>query len=199
MEKYMYKKSFLGIGMAQNDYAVSTFDIFIDKILNEYGKNKIGRIIELGTASGGLSILLHLSGLINKYSFITYDIVNNVAYKDIFNKLSIDFRVKNIFENEDEIANLIKSDGITILLCDNGNKIKEFNLFSKYLKNDDFIMAHDYSISAKYFAEKIKNNYWDWCEINYSDIENSINSYNLLPYMSEDWQKAVWCCFQKKN
>ena len=50
----------------------------------------------------------------------------------------------DVFEIEAKIAGLIKSDGITIVFCDGGNKVKELEVFSKYIKKEDFIAVHDW-------------------------------------------------------
>jgi hypothetical protein len=189
----MFRKNFLGIGMAQNQYAVPCFDNFFNSIQGTPPK----QIIELGTAQGGLSILLQLYSITNNCKFITYDIKNNVFHKSIFKSLNIDLRVSNIFNSEEEIANIIKQEGTTVLLCDNGSKVDEFNLFAKYLKTNDFIMAHDYSHDNSLFLSEIKHKYWDWLEIEYSKIEKSVIDYNLEYFMKEEWKKASWCCFRK--
>lgn len=42
------------------------------------------------------------------------------------------------------VESFIKREGTTLILCDGGSKINEFNILSKYLKSGDIIMAHDY-------------------------------------------------------
>jgi len=185
--------NFMGVPMVQNHLAIPTFDEFFKKIETP------SQIIELGTEQGGLSLFLHISCLLNSCHFITYDIEgSSLKYSDVFSKINIDARNKNIFENEEEIAQIIQSKGTTVLLCDNGNKIREFNTFSRYLKSGDFIFAHDYSKDRDFFMREMSGKLWNHCEIIYADIEESVNLHGLIPFMEEGWQRAAWACFQKK-
>ena len=92
----------------------------------------------------------------------------------------IDVRVENIF-NEDwtnvkqDVIDFIQQEGVTIVLCDGGWKIGEFKIFSKLIKDGDYILAHDYSYDKVTYENEIKNKIWNWCEITESDIESSVN------------------------
>ena len=91
----------------------------------------------------------------------------------------IDVRVENIF-NEDwsgvkqEVVDFVQQEGLTLVLCDGGWKIGEFKIFSKLIKNGDYILAHDYSVSKEIYELEIKDKVWNWCEITESDIEQSV-------------------------
>ena len=58
-------------------------------------------------------------------------------------------------EFKDLVTNMILNGGKTLVLCDGGNKINEFNFYSDFIKNGDIIMAHDYSESTEFFNENI--------------------------------------------
>ena len=93
-----------------------------------------------------------------------------------------------------EVKDFIQSTGNTIVLCDGGNKIAEFNILSEFLKSGDIILAHDYAFDNATFRSEIKGKYWNWHEISESDILPCIKQYNLKSYMKETFEKAVWVC-----
>lgn len=185
--------------MSQNDNAVPTFDKLFKKLEDE--ETPVARIIELGTFHGGLSVFLGIYCFMKNIPFITYDIqpfvnsINNV--KQLFKTLKVDYRLKNINDCHDEITSEIKKPGLTLLLCDGGDKVNEFNVFSDYIKPGDVIMAHDYAHDDKTFNDKIKNKLWNWHEIKYSQIETACNRNNLKDFMREDFENAVWVCKRK--
>lgn len=164
------------------------------------------RILEIGTSSGGLTLLLRDlldNNGFDKTELRTYDI-NNPQFLRQHNK-NIDIRVKNIFNHQynelidnDEIVDFITQEGPTIVLCDGGSKINEFNILSQYLKIGDIIMAHDYSKDYKFFEMEIKNKIWNWCEITESHIQASSQINNLEPYMGDEFESVVWVCKIKK-
>ena len=59
-------------------------------------------------------------------------------------------------------------------------------------------MAHDYSISKEIFEENINGKIWNWLEIQYNDIETSINVNSLIEYTVINFKNAAWACFLKK-
>jgi cephalosporin hydroxylase len=158
------------------------------------------RILEIGTALGGFTQFLRVVcdhiGIDTK--IISYDINARPWYNDMV-KNNIDVRVENVFtENyvdvDDFVKNYIKEDGITLVLCDGGNKIGEFNLLSNFIKSGDFIMAHDYAYDKEYFEKNINGKVWNWLEIQESDIIQSCQKNNLKPYMEEEFSSVVWVC-----
>jgi hypothetical protein len=116
----------------------------------------------------------------------------------------IDVRVENIFSDnydkvKDEIIQFVTEPGITIVLCDGGYKIGEYNLLSNYIKNGDFIMAHDYSPNRAFFNDHINHKIWNWCEIVNDDIEDCSIKNKLIPYKQETFNNCVWVCRQKNE
>jgi cellulose synthase/poly-beta-1,6-N-acetylglucosamine synthase-like glycosyltransferase len=97
-------------------------------------------------------------------------------------------------EKEDVVKEFIQRNGRTIVLCAGGSKKNEFRLLSKFLKLDDIIMAHDYAPNENYFNQHINNKIWNWLEIQDSDINESCEQYNLIPYMEEELRNVVWVC-----
>jgi len=177
----------------------------IEKFYELFDKIKPSRVIEIGAAGGGLTLLLRdiLDSLhLKNVPVVTYDIIESPIHNRIkINNLNIDFYKENIFSsNYDKliddklIKQQIQSDGVTVLLCDGGFKRGEFNLLSKFLKTGDIIMAHDYAKDEKFFNEQINNKIWYWHEIQDSHIEQSVKEYNLKPFMQEKFDEVVWVC-----
>lgn len=185
--------AFRGHTAQQSHNAYQIFYDFISEV-------KPVRILEIGTALGGftefLKIITDELGLNTK--ILSYDISERPWYNQMIEK-GIDVRVENIF-NEDwsgvkqEVVDFVQENGTTIVLCDGGWKIGEFKIFSKLIKNGDYILAHDYSISKEIYESEIKDKIWNWCEITESDIEESVIENNLKSYNQDKFSQAVWVC-----
>jgi len=194
--------------MAYDGLSICQHYGIVDPFLNLFDNTRPSRIIEIGTAAGGLTLLLRdildLVGLTTT-TFITYDVIDSPLKSKIKeNNKNITFYQKDLFSGdyqklieEDYIKEQIQGEGTTILLCDGGCKSREFNLLSHLLKPGDIIMAHDYAVDAETFSQKILNKIWYWHEIKYADIEGSCQAFNLVPFMADDFEKVVWACFRK--
>ena len=183
-------------GAQQNPNVFETFHNFLDDV-------KPSRILEIGTSIGGLTSFLNytLKKLDIQCSIISYDINRLGWYDDMIND-GIDIRIENIFHENysivnNEVVDFIQSNGVTLILCDGGNKIGEFNLLSNYMKVGDFIMAHDYSENREIFDEKIYKKIWNWHEISDSDIAESVKRNNLIDYNKDNFNNVVWVCKKK--
>lgn len=179
----------------------NTFKVF-HKFLNEIRPK---RILEIGTGMGGFTMFLRTTSIEVELDLdiLTYDINGRQGY-DSLKEYNIDVRTDNIFLNDysdvlSEVIDFIQQEGITVILCDGGNKISEFKILSKYLKTGDFIMAHDYAPNEKYYIEHIYKKHWNWFEIHDSDIEDAVNKYNLNPFMEDEFRTAVWVCKIKQE
>jgi cephalosporin hydroxylase len=174
----------------------NAYQVFYDFILEVKPK----RILEIGTALGGFTEFLKiLSDELNlNINILSYDISERPWYNQMIEK-GIDVRVENIF-NEDwsnvkqDVIDFVQQYGVTIVLCDGGWKIGEFKIFSKLIKDGDYILAHDYSYDKVTYENEIKNKIWNWCEITESDIESSVIENNLKSYQPDKFSKAVWVC-----
>lgn len=167
----------------QNNLA---FDM-LDKLLE---LEQFDNVIEIGTAFGGLCLFLYEKSETYNYNFLSFDIADRINIPDF----GINSRkIMDVFC--DEAVVLIKErikDGKTLILCDGGNKIAEFNYFAELLKSGDFIMAHDYAESAEYFNSNIQNVYWNWCEITDKNILESLQI--MEKYSKIDFHKSAWLC-----
>lgn len=165
---------------------------------NFFQKEKFDNIIMLGTYCGGLEIILdEIKQKHNlKYNIHTVDIamcdhINFPELLEEYSRRNIKFLHSDIFSEEiiSYINNLINA-GRLLLMCDGGNKIKEFNYYSGLIKTNDIIMAHDYSDN--------NNNYgWNWIEITHNDIKDAILKNNLENYQSVNFNEVVWACYKK--
>ena len=185
--------AFKGHTAQQSHNAYQVFYDFISEV-------KPVRILEIGTALGGFTEFLKIitDELNLNTKILSYDISERPWYNQMIEK-GIDVRVENIF-NEDwtgvkqDVVDFVQQDGLTIVLCDGGWKIGEFKIFSKLIKDNDFILAHDYSFSKEIYELEIKDKIWNWCEITESDIQESVIENNLKSYNQDKFSQSVWVC-----
>ena len=156
-------------------------------------QENIVRVLEIGTATGGF---IRAVRDLTDAEIITYDILET-KHKATLEENNISVNVKSVFDDFDNVEDYISGKGQVLVLCDGGNKIKEFEVFSRMLKSGDIIMAHDYSRDENLYQAYIKNHVWRWCEIQYKDIALSVETQNLEPVLTEDFQEAVWTCWKK--
>jgi len=205
-EDKVYKKSNLehndsistydGWGAQQNPNVFETFHYFIDEI-------RPSRIIEIGTSIGGFTSFLNYTcnNLSINCHILSYDINEQDWYKDMISE-GIDVRVENVFnshytEVKQEVIDFIQQEGTTLILCDGGSKIHEFNLLSNYMKQGDYIMAHDYSQDRETFEKDVYMKLWNWYEISDKDIQEACDRNNLVTHNKETFDKVVWVCKKK--
>lgn len=179
---------------AQQNHSV--YEIFYD-FLNEI---KPSRILEIGTALGGFTrFLKSVSDECNlNIEIRSYDVIDLAWYQEIRDS-GVDLRNENIFINgfedcKDDVKEFIKSEGLTIILCDGGHKIGEFNLLSNFMKDGDIIMAHDYAQDYEIFKKEIFQKIWNWCEITENDILPSVYKNKLKSFNQDKFKKAAWVC-----
>lgn len=179
--------------LQQNKHFASHIDALLARIQPK-------RIIEIGTARGGTTLLLSDAvktlGLDTKIK--TFDVTVKGPHLPM-EMDNVEFVVYNIF-NEDwselvkpeEIENFLSKDGVNLILCDGGNKKEEFKLLAKYLKSGDIIMAHDYAPNRKVFDNEYLDKIWNWMEITDKHIEETCNKYNLSDYLPKVIKPFAW-------
>lgn len=175
------------------------YQVFYDFIKDVKPK----RILEIGTALGGFTNFLKIvcDELQLDTNIRTYDI-NSYIWYDNMREIGIDVRVENIFtegflDMDQEVKDYIQQDGLTIVLCDGGWKIGEFNLISKFIKSGDFILAHDYAENREIFEQQIYGKIWNWFEISDSDVHQSTIENNLEIYKKDTFENVAWTCRKK--
>jgi cephalosporin hydroxylase len=180
------------------------FDVF-RKFLSEI---KPKRILEIGTAAGGFTLFLRdtLDELGLHDSKIKTFEPNIHPNFDYLRERGVEIVHENIFDHEymnivkpEFVEPFINEEGTTLVLCDGGYKITEFRKLSPFLKEGDFIMAHDYSKDKEFFDEHINNKIWLWREISDEYIEDVFTINNLKPYNQEEFQNVVWLCMKKET
>jgi len=183
--------SYKGVMLQQHDDYQTPFSKLLLKI-------KPSRILEIGTGAGGFTLFLRdklneiglNETIIRSYDIndTQFDIVNLELHKEILYDVTGNLNRFNIVEP------FLKSDGVSLVLCDGGNKSFEFNQLSVLLKTGDIIMAHDYVDTYENFKNIFYDKIWNWCEINENDIKNVCENENLIDFMKEDFNKIVWVC-----
>ena len=180
----------------QHHNAYKVFYEFIER-------ERFDRILEIGTAMGGFTHFLHFvcRDLRLRTDILTYDIHNRNDYHKLRDK-KVDVKIENIFSNNfesisDHAYNFIKKPGKLLVLCDGGNKIREFNCLSSFIKAGDFIMAHDFAMDRDYFVNEINKKIWLWHEISHKHIADSMASNNLEFYDQDIFSQVVWACCKK--
>lgn len=187
------------ISIYQNWAAQQHYDIF-EVFHNFLNKIKPSQILEIGTSLGGFTSFLNYT--IKKCEInckiLSYDIHEHNWYNEMRSN-GIDLRIENVFkenytEVKQEVIDYIKEDGTTLILCDGGNKVGEFNLLSNYIKRGDIIMAHDYAENELVFKNKIYMKKWNWHEISDKDIQDACIKNNLISYNKNIFDDVVWVC-----
>lgn len=146
------------------------------------------RVIELGSYNGGFAIMLAFAGWSAGVRVHSFDrmVVPTVGWNELARYFGIRFYQGDIFSQEDLIGTLIGAPGRVFVLCDNGNKVREFNIFSKYLKEGDVIAAHD-----------LQTPYWDKSEFTKEEVKESVAQYGLELWMEETFALAGWAAYLK--
>lgn len=185
--------SYMGMASQQNHNVYEVFYNFLNEI-------KPKRIIEIGTALGGFTQFLKKVSNESQLdiNILSYDIHEMTWYRDMIQN-GIDVRVENVFDSnyqsvKQEVIDFIQQDGVTLVLCDGGNKVGEFNILSDYIKEGDFIMAHDYVDTRENFNENYYEKIWNWHEISESDIDRACERNNLKSYNKEIFDSVIWVC-----
>jgi hypothetical protein len=193
----------------------------INQLLLKYN---FSTIIELGTHDAGLSTLLALYCYLSKMpascenfkepvlyknnthhkfpkSFYTFDnVIRDQNAINIIKALGAQFLQYDILTNEKcitTIGSLIQNNGRTLLLCDNGDKVKEFNIYSKFLKKGDIIMSHDFFENDEEFEKSKSEGRWFSCETKMQDIKKACLDNKIIRVHSDIFNECFWFCGMK--
>lgn len=214
---------FFGCFMQQNPQAV----LSLNRLLNAHN---FSTIIELGTHDGGLSTLFALYCFGSKYpaespdpnepslyknrthhkspkSFYTFDLfLRDVPRIRMLIELGATFHrldfLKDAYSIE-YIGGVIRSPGTTLLLCDGGNKKKEFEIYAPFLKEGDVIMAHDWAFDEEAFNKNKKEGIWVGWESRWENgsgadqqfgIKDVCVKNGIVQVYEEEFDKCVWFC-----
>lgn len=184
---------------AQNIHIVPAFKKLFSFLASQ---NRPIRIVEVGTFKGGLTVILDTFSKLYSldYELHTYDINSDLVSKEtkeLFKELGVIVHVKDVFEAEGkEVKTLIEdTNDLAVLFCDGGNKSKEINDFSKFLKAGDIVLGHDYGFDKEAFSSKD----WNAHELDFKKVSRAYNSENLKFIFKDIMEEAVWFCARKTN
>jgi len=171
----------------QHPKAWEVFESFLEK-------EKFNTIIEIGTGLGGFTEFIYDLG----YNIVSYDVDDIYDTHKKLTEKGVDIRYKNVFDInhlilDDEIHQLLKN-GRVLVLCDGIQKAKEFRLFSKYIKVNDIIMAHDYCVDNQTFNLKYKDKEWKYLELIESEIKTESKLNSLTAYNQNIFDDVFWVC-----
>jgi len=173
----------------------AAFDRFAD-FLQE---NKFDYVLEIGSSYGGLSLFLHEQSEVHGFTFITFDITKNRVKRYWDGEVPFKMVIGDCFEDavKNEIIDILENHKV-LLLCDGGNKKGEFNMFSPYINEDSYIMAHDYAPDRKTFKAEYKDKIWNWMEIQDSDVKEGLKFVEKSKYY-ETFRNVAWISCSKKK
>jgi len=181
-------KTFLGITQSHTYWLYKV----IDEILNE--NEQIKGIIEIGTGRGAMSIFFGLECYERRYKpLLTYDILK-IREPRLFKLLGIRYIIRDCFSEEsiNEIKEYSADDPI-FLMCDGGNKAKEFNIIIEFLKPGSIIAAHDWNEGYDFIR---------CIGMRRKFIKETIDKYKLVPVKEEEWDNPpdhIKSCFWRKT
>lgn len=190
-----------------NTYTLSQMTEIIPYFEKFLVEEQFDAVIEIGTYKGGLTILLdeikksnNLKVDIHTIDIGIWDEGQFTAVLEAFNQRQITFHKVDIFSEEGKslISKFLKDSKLKVcVLCDGGNKIEEFNYFSQFIKQGDFIMAHDYSHNSDNVDGLTYECSWGWQEINYTDISQAVLQNSLQMNTEIRFPEVAWACYQK--
>jgi len=156
----------------------------IEEVFAGYFKqNTPARIVELGTATGEFTMIIHKlrSQKDMDFDYITFD--HTLYLADVPANMVV-CRC-DIMSNFEMIKELIKEN--TLILCDNGNKIIEVQTLAPAMKEGCVIIAHDFTDSN-----------WRSHEISMDDIKDVVNGCKLKPYFQDVMREGGWMSLKRE-
>jgi len=100
-------------------------------------QQEIAQIVMLGTGTGVFSSILEL---LTTAPVFSYDIEDKTM-----GQIKLDHAILlDVLTFQQEIADILQHPGTSLLFCDNGDKPKEVELYSPYLKINDYLVVHDW-------------------------------------------------------
>lgn len=149
------------------------------------------QIIELGSYNGAMAIQLGIHAAQIGAVVLSVDTAEcpSEHWKRFAAQLPVVFLKEDIFTNLDFYRTRLLWPRVTYVLCDNGDKIREFNTFAPMLKSGDVIAAHDYVADTKY---------WHCSEIIKADVADTVEKCGLEPFMQEHMDLAGWLAYKKR-
>jgi cephalosporin hydroxylase len=185
-----------GYAAMQHVAAIDVFRRFIARVRPQ-------RILEIGTAQGGFALALrHLLDEAGLSEAVIKSLdINRLPWFETLEQSNLELITEDVFnpaysalKKPDLIIPFIREPGVTVVLCDGGYKIGEFNLLARYIKEGDYILAHDYIETETAFQQDFLGKVWDWHEVREVDIAESCREYGLEDYQRDEFGSVVWVC-----
>ncbi len=170
--------------MEQSPHALDA----ILSILRGYGRPDT--IIEIGTGKGGLTRLLSQVCTARIHTWDCHDL-----WELDFTPKLVTRHLRSWPEDLENIQHLIDMGGRTWVLCDNGNKPHEMQVFPHLLKNGDLIFCHDYFDDRDVFQEERNAGRWFWHECSAQQLPTKMRGF--LRLNADQTRKAAWGVWQK--
>jgi cephalosporin hydroxylase len=187
-------------------YTAQQVDNFYPTIRKFLEEVRPARVLEIGTAGGGF--ILAVREILNEIGLPsvpirTFDVVESPYYKKLRTH-NIEINIENIFDHAyvnlvkpERIVPYIQEEGTTIVFCDGGHKIGEFNSIAPHVKTGDYILAHDYIDTWENYQTDFKDKIWNWCEVEEKYIVEVSLREGLEFFNKEEFDKIVWVCKKK--
>ncbi len=133
-----YDLMFVGQRAGHNPYIYHV----ISEVLSEY---KVESIIEVGTYQGALTMYLGLWGARLNVPVLSVDIEDNLYHPvyPVLERLGVTVFSGDVFENLDLLTEFIGGKP-TYLVCDGGDKAREFDVIGKIVPVGSVISIHDW-------------------------------------------------------
>jgi cephalosporin hydroxylase len=185
-----------GYAAMQHVAAIDVFRRFIARVRPQ-------RILEIGTAQGGFALALrHLLDEAGLSEAVIKSLdINRLPWFETLEQSNLELITEDVFnpaysalKKPDLVIPFIREPGVTVVLCDGGYKIGEFNLLARYIKEGDYILAHDYIETETAFQQDFLGKVWDWHEVREVDIAESCREYGLEDYQRDEFGSVVWVC-----
>lgn len=188
---------FFGLRMQQNRNAPAALDGVFARL--EAEGTRIARIVEIGTGTGGLTVLLALYAASVGAELVTYDIASRTQDNPAFARLGIDHRIADVREPfvAAEIARMIAAPGVTLFVCDGGDKLRDADVFADHMKPGDLLLVHDYATDEATFERDVKGRLWSWCEATDAGLRAASERNDLREVHADLLHPAVWTCRRK--
>ena len=185
-------------------YTAQQVDNFYPTIRKFLEEVRPSRVLEIGTAGGGF--ILAVREILNEIGLHdtpvrTFDVIESPYYEKL-RTFNIEINIENIFDHEylnlvkpERIVPYIQQEGITIVFCDGGHKVGEFNSIAPHIKKGDYILAHDYIDTWENYQKNYKEKIWDWCEVEekyISEIRKMLDDRKKIENIS--FQKIMLLC-----
>ncbi|MHC4397441.1 MAG: hypothetical protein ACYS1A_17510 [Planctomycetota bacterium] len=156
---WRYGLSFIGSKMGHNFYLHYLIDVIFSRFRDLRG------ILELGTGHGALTLVLGLWAQKRTIPIMSIDKADRHQQGKLFQLLKIRWLKANHFESNtmDIIELFMELNAPTLLVCDGGDKIAEFNTFVPLLQKESIIIAHDWNVEIQ--MSDINTTVVKYCEV----------------------------------